>query len=143
MAKWILVIGIFMFLTIKINAQKKYIDSLMTVTTYLLDLKSTVNDTITPVQLKVNKLDSMVRLATKFQAIIDNSGKKVIAIDNVFEKIRNDFRFVIQSVILYKTDIKEQEYKISERLLQEKLYINKNIPPLVDKIYYYGSKAIK
>ncbi|GEM_PF-2789816 len=143
MAKWILVIGIFMFLTIKINAQKKYIDSLMTVTTYLLDLKSIVNDTITPVQLKVNKLDSMVRLATKFQTIIDNSGKKVVEIDKAFEKMRSDFRFVIQSAILYKTDIKMKTADGISSAKKELLYMNKNIPILINKIYEQSSLANK
>lgn len=132
--KTVSIVCMMLFFNGKSQAQHLYIDSLMSVTNYLLDLKSAVNDTITPVTHKVNKLDSMVRLATKFQTIIDNSGKKVVVSGEMFSQLRRDYRFVIQSVILFKTDSKDFSYDARLAAVAELQYLNKYIPPLIHTI---------
>lgn len=51
-------------------------------------------------------------------------------------EVTAEFNFIIQSFILYKTNLLNKAEKISEME-----YLNHNIPILVDNIYYYCSAA--
>ncbi|MCJ8210406.1 hypothetical protein MUY27_11860 [Mucilaginibacter sp. RS28] len=118
-------------------------DSLFATKNYLQAITSTINQVKDPKQ-RVGKLDSLIRLGTEQKAIFERNMKVLLKEnDQEYKMVSRSFNFILQSVILYKTDMKENNYRSNQSTKTELVYLNKNIPPLIDKIYRYCSVAQK
>lgn len=122
--------------SVRVNAQTaKGTDSLIMVKNYLLNIQKTVNAKQAEKQ-KIAKLDSLIRLATKQKAIFGRNLTCVVKNKQEAAEMKTTLNFILQSMVLYKADLKSNGESPSEIL-----YLNKNIPILSNKIYYYCKSA--
>lgn len=142
MIKRLLIFTLFFFFSIIMvsKAQRANIDSLIFINNYLLDIKSTVTATKLSGKKKISTLDNLIRLGSKNQAIFEKHLSGVVGKDES-KYLISKYRFVVQSAIVYKTDFKQNGFKENKSALNEKLYLNKEVPPLVDRIYHHAAKA--
>lgn len=123
--------------SIKVNAQTaKGIDSLFLVKNYLLDVQTIINAKQLENQ-KIEKLDSFIRSATKQKAIFGRNINSIVQNNQEAEEMKTSLNFILQSMVVYKTDIKNNQPKQART---EILYLNKNIPILINKIYFYTKR---
>lgn len=124
--------------SVRVNAQTaKGTDSLIMVKNYLLNIQKTVNAK-QPEKQKVTKLDSLIRSATKQKAIFERNLNSVVQNKQEAAEMKTSLNFILQSMVLYKTDIKNSQPKSART---EMLYLNKNISILNNKITYYCKSA--
>lgn len=117
-----------------ISQTKQHISHLYEVKSYLLAAKTTVNKR-TEREQKVASLDSLIRLATRTKEIFTVHINPILR--NRPEEIRSlnqSLNFILQSIILYKTDLKNRQEKAAETEMQ---YLNKQIPYFTNKIDEY------
>ncbi|WP_162926574.1 hypothetical protein [Pedobacter chitinilyticus] len=127
-----------LLLSIKVSAQtEKATDSLALIRNYLLDIQKAVN-TKQPQKHKVAKLDSLIRLATKQQAVFERNLSPVLKNKREVVAMESSLNFILQSMVLYKTGIKNSQSRSAHA---ETLYLNKNISILANKITYYCKTA--
>lgn len=114
----------------------KSIDSLYIVKDYLLRVKTVVNTTALPEKTAV--LDSLMRQGIQQEKRFAQHLKVILPNQqHEREKLELSFHFILQSIALYRADLKQNNNSRSEAV-----YMNKNIPPLVDKIYYFCRRAV-
>ena len=132
-------ISALLLLSVFTNAQsKKTIDSLWMVTSYLQAIqKSTPKDT-KEVAMKMQQLDSLIGLGNQQKKILERQ-LNVIIRDN--PKEINDFLkqydLVLQSAILLKTDLKQNQFGIKQTK-NEMAFLEKKSAFLIDKLYFYA-----
>lgn len=141
MFKFVLVFCLFFSVTATAQKQQN-VDSLLFVKSYLLVLKETVSEKQTSLKQKVVKVDSLLKAGSQYQTLLATHLKPVVVSNTEREQMQQSFRLILQSAILFKTDVKQQQYKTGKSSDAEVLYINKNIPLLVDKIQHYSSNAL-
>lgn len=130
------ILFLLLLFAVKTYAQtSKSIDSLFMVKSYLLVIQETVNAKKSEKQ-KIAKLDSLIRLATSHKRIFDRNLNDIVKYEREAKEMKTSLNFILQSMVLYKTDLKS-----SGKSPSEILYLNKNIPILVNKIYHYGKFA--
>ena len=107
------------------------IDSLFQVKDYLLNVKHCINEEQTR-QEKIAQLKQFIKLASSQEAIFERNATTIIKNKQELKQLKTTLHFILQSIILYYEDINQ-----NGKSPTESFYLNKNIPPLVDKIYYY------
>lgn len=117
----------------------KNTDSLFMVKNYLLDIQNTVNSKENPKQ-KTEKLTAFIRSAAKQKAVFGRNIHSVAPNNQEAEEMKTSLNFVLQSMVLYKSDLKEKPAKPCGT--NEAAYLNKNITILVNKINHY-SESVK
>ncbi|SHK55743.1 hypothetical protein [Epilithonimonas mollis] len=123
---------IFLLVSVPLYSQaSKNIDSLFLVKDYLQNIRTTVNSKINN-QKKTEKLDSLIRTATKYKTIFDRNIRAIVKIREEETELRTAINFILQSMVLYRSDLKDRSENRTEIL-----YLNKNIPILINKIYYH------
>lgn len=142
MTKWLLLFGLLYCMNAEAQ-QQKHIDSLLMVKDYLLTLQQVVSDRETTLRKKVEQVDSLLKKGVYYETLFKTHLIPIVTPYQESERLLQSFRFIVQSAILFKTDVKQQGYKPGKSSAAEVLYLNKNIPPLVDSIYRYCSKALK
>ena len=107
------------------------IDSLFQVKDYLLNVKHCINEEQTGEE-KIAQLKQFIKLASSQEAIFERNATAIIKNKKELTQLKTTLHFILQSIILYHEDINQ-----NGKSPTESFYLNKNIPPLVDKIYYY------
>lgn len=133
----LVIVLLFMYSFPGVTAQTgKSIDSLYAVKDYLLQVKAAVNTT--NVKEKQIALDSLIRIGIQQEKRLTRHLKVILPHRNdEREKTELSFHLILQSVALYRADLKQ-----NSNSRPEAVYLNKNIPPLVNKIYYYCRLAV-
>lgn len=129
---------LFLLLPTESRAQPaRHSDSLFLVSDYLLNIKRTVGATIAKKEAGI-ALDSLTLLASQQKRRFEHNLPYIARNRQVEEELTAAFDFIIRSLILYKTDLRNNAESTSEME-----YMYRNIPVLVDKIYYYCKIAQK
>lgn len=82
----------------------KNIDSLLLVKEYLLDIRKTINTKQSPGQ-KIEKLTTFIRAATKQKAIFGRNINPIAPTHQEAGDMKTSLNFVLQSMVLYKSDL--------------------------------------
>ncbi|WP_162796137.1 hypothetical protein [Pedobacter nanyangensis] len=128
--KWLFLL--FMLVSLQTNAQiSKGMDSIFLVKDYLLHIQKAVN-TQQPEKEKIAKLDSLIRLATEQKAVFGRNLSPILKNEQEAREMKTSLNFILQSMVLYRSDLQSNNKSQSEIL-----YLNKNIPILINKIYFY------
>lgn len=135
MIRIILIIVFFSFCHFSLAQNRSAIDSLFQVKDYLLNVKHCINEEQTR-QEKIAQLKQFIKLASSQEAIFERNATAIIKNKKELKQLKTTLHFILQSIILYHEDINQ-----NGKSPTESLYLNKNIPPLVDKIYYYCKVA--
>ena len=131
MIKIMSTIVLFVFSYFSLAQNRNAIDSLFQVKDYLLNVKHCINQGQT-VEEKTIQLKRFIKLASSQEAIFERNATAVIKNKQELKQLKTTLHFILQSIVLYHEDIKQKGKSPTESM-----YLNKNIPLLVDKIYYY------
>ena len=135
MIRIILIIVFFSFCHFSLAQNRSAIDSLFQVKDYLLNVKHCINEEQTGEE-KIAQLKQFIKLASSQEAIFERNATAIIKNKKELKQLKTTLHFILQSIILYHEDINQ-----NGKSPTESFYLNKNIPPLVDKIYYYCKVA--
>ena len=135
MIRILMIIVFFSFCHFSLAQNRSAIDSLFQVKDYLLNVKHCINEEQTGEE-KIAQLKQFIKLASSQEAIFERNATAVIKNKKELKQLKTTLHFILQSIILYHEDINQNGKSPTEIL-----YLNKNIPPLVDKIYYYCKVA--
>ena len=135
-----LIICFFLFAPLAASAQSaNRADSLWVVENYLTSIQQTINNPKLTEKRKVAQLDSLIRLATGYKQLFTSQIKKIVSDEQECENMNRSLNYILQSMALYKSDIKKNNYKPSKSSSQEVTYLNTNIPALISRINMYKS----
>src|SRR5690606_5734051 len=109
------------------NAQSKTTDSLLLVKTYLTELKKTATSKQSK-KAKLLKLEPLLRDGIRQRGILNRNIKRTKNPNETEELVRL-FNFILQSAILYKSDIKNNYSGAAEIS-----YLKMNIPVFLQKM---------
>ncbi len=118
---------LFFFISTQLQAQTKNTDSLLPVKKYLFELKQTVNSGKMK-KSKMIKLERLIRTGMTQREIFTRNIKRMKNKEEAEEMIKM-FNFILQSAILYKSDVKKNYSGYSEGT-----FLNTNIPLLMQKM---------
>jgi hypothetical protein len=132
-----LLIAFMMLFAFSAKAQTKaQADSLNVVKEYVLNLQSTVNSTTLGGEEKVRALTTLLETGTKTgKTLKKNLGAFVMG--DEYKNIAGLYGFIVQSAILYKTDLKSNNYKEGESAKVEAQYLNGHVPSFCHKLQAY------
>ena len=131
MIKKAIIVFILLLVNFSLAQNRSAIDSLFQVKDYLLNVKHCINEEQTGEE-KIAQLKQFIKLASSQEAIFERNATAVIKNKKELKQLKTTLHFILQSIILYHEDINQ-----NGKSPTESFYLNKNIPPLVDKIYYY------
>lgn len=131
MMKKAIIVFILLLVNFSLAQNRSAIDSLFQVKDYLLNVKHCINEEQTGEE-KIAQLKQFIKLASSQEAIFERNATAVIKNKKELKQLKTTLHFILQSIILYHEDINQ-----NGKSPTESFYLNKNIPPLVDKIYYY------
>ena len=131
MIKKAIIVFILLLGNFSLAQNRSAIDSLFQVKDYLLNVKHCINEEQTR-QEKIAQLKQFIKLASSQEAIFERNATAIIKNKKELKQLKTTLHSILQSIILYYEDINQ-----NGKSPTESLYLNKNIPPLVDKIYYY------
>lgn len=117
------------------KAQNSSIDSLFLVKNYLLTLRHTVENKQLSNTIKVQQLDSMAKEASGYQVVLNTHLQKIRYSDTALSSMLQQYRLIIQSAILLKTDLRQNGYQNTAGSLAEIYYLHQHIPAFVHRIY--------
>lgn len=135
MMKKAIIVFILLLVNFSLAQNRSAIDSLFQVKDYLLNVKHCINEEQTGEE-KIAQLKQFIKLASSQEAIFERNATAVIKNKKELKQLKTTLHFILQSIILYHEDINQ-----NGKSPTESFYLNKNIPPLVDKIYYYCKVA--
>ena len=135
MMKKTIIVFILLLGNFSLAQNRSAIDSLFQVKDYLLNVKHCINEEQTGEE-KIAQLKQFIKLASSQEAIFERNATAIIKNKKELKQLKTTLHFILQSIILYHEDINQ-----NGKSPTESLYLNKNIPPLVDKIYYYCKVA--
>jgi len=131
MMKKAIIVFILLLVNFSLAQNRSAIDSLFQVKDYLLNVKHCINEEQTGEE-KIAQLKQFIKLASSQEAIFERNATAIIKNKKELTQLKTTLHFILQSIILYHEDINQ-----NGKSPTESFYLNKNIPPLVDKIYYY------
>lgn len=131
MMKKAIIVFILLLGNFSLAQNRSAIDSLFQVKDYLLNVKHCINEEQTGEE-KIAQLKQFIKLASSQEAIFERNATAIIKNKKELKQLKTTLHFILQSIILYHEDINQ-----NGKSPTESFYLNKNIPPLVDKIYYY------
>lgn len=131
MMKKTIIVFILLLGNFSLAQNRSAIDSLFQVKDYLLNVKHCINEEQTGEE-KIAQLKQFIKLASSQEAIFERNATAIIKNKKELKQLKTTLHFILQSIILYHEDINQ-----NGKSPTESFYLNKNIPPLVDKIYYY------
>ena len=135
MIKKAIIVFILLLVNFSLAQNRSAIDSLFQVKDYLLNVKHCINEEQTGEE-KIAQLKQFIKLASSQEAIFERNATAIIKNKKELKQLKTTLHFILQSIILYHEDINQ-----NGKSPTESFYLNKNIPPLVDKIYYYCKVA--
>lgn len=135
MMKKAIIVFILLLGNFSLAQNRSVIDSLFQVKDYLLNVKHCINEEQTREE-KIAQLKQFIKLASSQKAIFERNATAIIKNKKELKQLKTTLHFILQSIILYHEDINQ-----NGKSPTESFYLNKNIPPLVDKIYYYCKVA--
>jgi len=123
---------LFLLVSVFANAQRSRIDSLLVINDYLSEIRNIVNENNIDKAQRLQKLKILVKKASEKEKKFKSNLKEIIPTNNSdYKMMTNRFHLILQSLVLYKSDISNNNESLSE-----KKYLNQNIPALIDKINY-------
>ena len=133
-------ISFFIFTVAFAKAQSRAtIDSLWIVKDYLQALQESIPNNANEVAVKIQKLDSLIRLGTQKKIFFDQQLQVVLKHNpKEIKELLRKYDLVLQSAILVKTDVKQNQLA-TKQTKEEKYFINKNCSFLIDKLYFYAN----
>lgn len=131
MIKKAIIVFILLLGNFSLAQNRSAIDSLFQVKDYLLNVKHCINEEQTGEE-KIAQLKQFIKLASSQEAIFERNATAIIKNKKELKQLKTTLHFILQSIILYHEDINQ-----NGKSPTESFYLNKNIPPLLDKIYYY------
>lgn len=131
MIKKAIIVFILLLGNFSLAQNRSAIDSLFQVKDYLLNVKHCINEEQTGEE-KIAQLKQFIKLASSQEAIFERNATAVIKNKKELKQLKTTLHFILQSIILYHEDINQ-----NGKSPTESFFLNKNIPPLLDKIYYY------
>ena len=131
MIKKAIIVFILLLGNFSLAQNRSAIDSLFQVKDYLLNVKHCINEEQTGEE-KIAQLKQFIKLASSQEAIFERNATTIIKNKQELKQLKTTLHSILQSIILYHEDINQ-----NGKSPTESFYLNKNIPPLVDKIYYY------
>lgn len=126
---------LFLLTSLQGNAQIAEVDGLYMVRNYLVEIRNTVNAKEPP-KHKLEKLDSLIKSANMQKAVFNRNVAKITATPQEAEQLKSALNYILQSMILYRSDIKNYHESQSEIV-----FLNKNIPVLIYKIDFYSKRS--
>lgn len=126
---------------VKASAQNRInVDSLLMVKNYLLQIQHTVESKQLKASVQINRLDSLIHKGSWQQEVLTRNLPAVLHNNSQEQNnLLQDYRFIVQSAILYKTDLRNNNNKPNGSTTEEMRYMKQHIPPLVSKIAHYCS----
>lgn len=119
-------------------AKAQHPDTLVSIKNYLQFMRNNVNTHEKTNQMKVAVFDSLIRLGSEREEQLKTSLQLLKnQSDSEYSEMVKSFHYIMQSLVLLKNDLKQNNYRHNESSRNEVIYLNKNIPLLMDKIYYY------
>lgn len=126
---------LFLLLSIKSIAQDSpNSDSLLLVKNYLLDIQRVINEKVTE-QERLGALDSLLQRASVQKTRLEYNLNLIVKNGQVAGEMTAAFNFIIQSLILYKTDLRNKAENTSEME-----YLNHNIPIGIYELFWTYDK---
>ena len=135
MMKKAIIVFILLLVNFSLAQNRSAIDSLFQVKDYLLNVKHCINEEQTGEE-KIAQLKQFIKLASSQEAIFERNATAIIKNKKELKQLKTTLHFILQSIILYHEDINQ-----NGKSPTESMYLNKNIPLIVDKIYYYCKVA--
>ncbi len=90
---------------------------------------------------EIQQLEDLIREGKKQKRIFENQLNIILKNDPNEKKILlQQYNFIIQSAILLKTDLKQNNCLYNKSSLNQAHYLYKNSAVLIDKIYYHCSQ---
>lgn len=130
-----LIICFFLFAPLAAAAQSaSRADSLWVVENYLTSIQQTINNPKLTEKQRIIHLDSLTRLATGYKQLFAAELKKVVLDDRECENMNRSLNYILQSMVLYKSDIKNNNYKRSKSSGEEAAYLNTTIPAFISRL---------
>lgn len=124
---------LFFLVSIFGSAQRSKTDSLLATSEYLSEILNTVNAKNSNKNKQLQKLKIIIKQSSAQEKKFKSNLKEFIPTDNPDHKMMtNNFHLILQSLVLYKSDISNDNDGLSE-----KKYLNQNIPTLIDKINFH------
>jgi hypothetical protein len=124
------------FLYTAVKAQHP--DTLVSIKNYLQFMRNNINTHEKTNKIKVSVYDSLIRLGTAREEQLKTSLASLQhQSDTEYPEMIKSFHFIMQSLVILKMDLKQNNYEHNENSRNEVIYLNKNIPVLIDKIYYF------
>lgn len=121
-------IYILLFLSVQMNAQTETKDRFRLTKIYLHEIQKAVDYAPNTMNQKINKLKHVIDQGKNQRNILEKQLQKTKSEKEQREIIR-DFNFILQSVIMLKTDI-QKNFPVSSEIN----YLNRNIPLLINKL---------
>ena len=135
MMKKAIIVFILLLGNFSLAQNRNAIDSLFKVKDYLLNVKHCINEEQTGEE-KIAQLKQFIKLASSQEAIFERNATAIKKNKKELKQLKTTLHFILQSIILYHEDINQ-----NGKSPTESMYLNKNIPLIVDKIYYYCKVA--
>lgn len=111
------------------------VDSLKQTVQYLEDMYEIVENSEIGVEIKQEKIREFIRRGTKMEKILERNFS-ILHPEN--ETMKTDcvrrFHFILQSLVLYRSDIGEPNYLESENFQTEYNYLKSHIPALIKRL---------
>lgn len=121
-------------------SQQKGTDSLLLVRSYLLKIKSAIPSKSSEVNQKMQLMQTLIRDGSRQQSVLERQLKgKLPGNTNLQHELMQQFKFVIQSAAILRSDLKTIPLNNSS-VQNEVSYLNKHLPPLADKLNDYSKK---
>lgn len=115
-------------------------DSLLVVKNYIEEIQTTVNSKLKPKE-KVAVMDSLIHLGSPYQHVLEKH-LAAFATAKETEDIITSYKFIVGSLIMYKTDIKEGGYEEPATKPNEDInYINTRVPELAGTFMMYINRT--
>lgn len=111
------------------------VDSLKQTVQFLEDMFEIIENSENDVAIQQEKIREFIRRGTEQEELLERNFS-ILHPDN--ESMRNDcvkrFHFILQSLVLYRSDIGEPNYLESENFQTEYNYLKSHIPALIERL---------
>lgn len=111
------------------------VDSLQQTVQYLEDIYEIVENSEIGVEIKQEKIREFIRRGTKMEKILERNFS-ILHPEN--ETMKTDcvrrFHLILQSLVIYRSDISDPNYEESENFELEQKYLKTHIPELIERL---------
>lgn len=119
-----------------VHAQNgKSADSLFMVKSYLQQIQKTVENKQLTTANRISQLNALIQQGSWYQEVLARTIASTLQNNSQEQNnLIQQYRFIIQSAILYKTDLRSNNNHPGSNSNEEVRYLKQHIPPLIHKI---------